>query len=447
MGCQAKPTRRNATERDETRSGTTNSGKDATHGGFPKNPPPDHIVKKVINIVANPDNDGEEKPPPYRTDDDLFYQPLVQSIIDAVKSGYLDEVANRHIAIHVDDNYRLKPDIQGAIKLLAATIVQICRVYDCDATLYFTSRRNDKDADLTGRQLEEASFLDDLFETQSWAQAYNLVENKANSRADPTNSKLFETQNWTQAYHSRADPTNAKGKQTSVAADLFEWMKALDATGKQRDDKFIDFLGHVQDLMLPYWSGGSVGGIDGDQFLDLYDKALTKSRKQKKLLNSLGFTLKAAIERQRLQQQSSRVVPTTRIVVSGSQLQSSEINDIKATLRRVNTEKGQFAIQAVAVTGEGNKTVMQGHTALDDAVKGTNDIYDAMEVPGLAFLMKCVIPETWGKMFTSHDPKWDAMNLKMFIRKTVVRSRVYSEEVKYIIPTLKDLREYLGIVN
>jgi hypothetical protein len=279
-----------------------------------------------------------------------------------------------------------------------------------------------------------------LFETQNWTQAYN-------SRADPTNSKVFETQNWTQAYNSRADPTNAKGKQISLAADLFEWMKALDATGKQRDDKFIDFLGHVQDLMLPYWSGWSVGGIDGDQFLDLYDKALTKSKKQKKLLNSLGFTLKAAVERQRLQQQSSRVVPTTCIVVSGSQLQSSEINDIKATLRRVKAEKGQFAIQAVAVTEEGNKTVMQGHTALDDAVKGTNDIYDAMEVPGLAFLMKCVIPETWGKMFTSHDPKWDAMNLKMFIGKTVVRNRVYSEEVKYIIPTLKDLREYLGIVN
>ena len=274
----------------------------------------------------------------------------------------------------------MDPTIRRAIKVFSLLLMQLSRAFSANAKLYFMSSRNPNDRDLPEQERSEADFLDLLlFESQAWRPAVQLIEDH------PQFEKKLRLRDFIS--------TN------------------LELRNIENDERYPKLMHHVQLSLVPYWSGWKVGDMDPGKFLSLYDEAVRRASGQQVLLNSLWLTISRAISRQSREQKATKSIPTTFIVITGSELQEGETEELKQGLQKVQAGAQGFAIQTVAVTRGLKDRSVRAHDALDNFNSGQRDIYDVTQLAADEFLTKGVTEVFWEKVLNSHESRHDSKRL------------------------------------
>jgi len=402
-------------------SASTTAGGNATGASMKKdgpsdfdpNPPPLPELRTTIEICACPDK-TDASPPAYT--DSSFGASILQAIASAYASHWLNGVPTRHISLYVDDNCRLDKEIMDAIQLIAAVIIQICRAFDSDANLFFTSQRNKDDDNLSPAMLDEANFLDNLFLSKKWYPALKFVR--------------------------EADDKMENRSIARLVSSVRRWMDGEEATDNTSGDKHVHLLDYLRERMIAYWSGWSFAETSCQEFMDHYKEALKRVREQPKLLNSLAFTIRNEIARQKRLYTAKQSTPTTCIIITASELQPSETRALKEQLKSISGGAAEFAIQAVVVTKKAKDSSLTAHNDLDNATQGDKDVYDVTNVVAGDVLQKGLSALFLGKIFNSHLAEWDSKNLGP--KQYVGESQLSGGLGKYVIPALDLIRERVG---
>ncbi|KAH7137539.1 hypothetical protein EDB81DRAFT_799515 [Dactylonectria macrodidyma] len=138
--------------------------------------------------------------------------------------GAFNILKERHFDIWIDSNYQLNSDTRNAIQLIALICLQLGNATDCNMTFYFTSYPNTKSKNLSDNSRNCLKSLRDLWGTDSWKGAVQLV----------AGASILETE-----------------------LGIQKWLNNEEnfAKGETEDEKHVKLLGHVREKMLPYWHG------------------------------------------------------------------------------------------------------------------------------------------------------------------------------------------------
>ncbi|KAH7116630.1 hypothetical protein B0J13DRAFT_571390, partial [Dactylonectria estremocensis] len=310
-------------------------------------------------------------------------------------------------------------------------------------TFYFTSYPNIKSKNLSENSRNCLKFLRDLWGTDSWKGAVQLV----------AGASILETE-----------------------LGIQKWLNNEEnfAKGETEDEKHVKLLGHVREKMLPYWHGWHQRDLNAERLIQYHGSAIFAARKQPKSLNSIHFIYKRSMGHYiRLLKQSTAdpskdMYPITNLFLLGSIMQPTEIASIKKfqesegnemagaakkLLRMQNQQQQaevvkvqgtQFQISSVLMTKHLSQAAVSGYTEIDHFATKENDIND------LTFLdesevLKCLLsPKAIFKILNSHNPQVD--NLDFSTKKELYSNipRLGNDSI-ITVPTVKQLKDALYI--
>ncbi|OAQ59019.1 hypothetical protein VFPPC_11519 [Pochonia chlamydosporia 170] len=316
----------------------------------------------------------DELPPPYsetgfppvKRDNwaDNYYKVICQ----AQSSGCLRAVPQRHWILVIDDNCRLDPFVHTAIKSFVACLLPIFRAYKADARLFFACKRNNEYEPLSHDDKDRANFLEQLLSSSNWGSALNI----------------------------------AQQNETLDHEEIYNWMTHQDGTLND----FYELLSRIQHELHPYRYGWDIEGVglDNESMELLYEDALENPKPQTHVLNSLALTVRRAIMliEGRLAAKHA-ALPTEVLILTGSSLQQSEVNNIREELRNVKGGNLEAGISTLLFVHSREDAIIKQHKKLRSANKA---IYDATHIIVSEYLKNGPSRQLFGKVLNRHDKRW-----------------------------------------
>ncbi|KAH7112342.1 hypothetical protein EDB81DRAFT_862703 [Dactylonectria macrodidyma] len=356
--------------------------------------------------------------------------------------GAFNILKERHFDIWIDSNYQLNSDTRNAIQLIALICLQLGKATDCNMTFYFTSYPNTKSKNLSDNSRNCLKSLRDLWGTDSWKGAVQLV----------AGASILETE-----------------------LGIQKWLNNEEnfAKGETEDEKHVKLLGHVREKMLPYWHGWHQRDLNAESLIRYHGSAIFAAQKQPKSLNSIRFIYERSmgyyirLMKQSTADPSKDVYPITNLFLLGSIMQPTEIASIKKfhesegnemakeakkllrqqSQQQAEVVKGQgtqFQISSVLMTKHLSQTAVSGYIEIDNFATKENDINDLTSLDE-SEVLKCLLsPKAIFKILNSHNPLIDNLD---FITKKELYSNIplLGHNSIITVPTVKQLKDALHI--